>query len=177
MVGPAEGERMGERRRKSEEKQHGPTRTQFDRPGPKKEKEQGEEPEERRNPCAGQLGRTDENAQGRDEVIHWCGGMRHGADGMVFKIVGPHDGTGPGGNQGRALHAALAISVGKDNQRAAIGERNHDLAAIPRHGGEEQGGEQEGAGELRDNFRHGQLSCGMMCGKSQPENVPWRGWP
>ena len=177
MVGPAEGEGVGERWRKSEEKQHGPTRTQVDRPGPKKEEEQSEEPEERRDPSARDLERMDEEAQGRDEVVHRRGGMRHGAGGMIFKIVGAHDGAGPGGNEGRALHAAVAIAVGQDNQGAAIGERNHDLAVIPGHGGEEQGGEQEGAGELRDNFRHGQLSCGMMCGKSQPENVPRRGWP
>ena len=177
MVGPAEGEGVSERWRNSEEKQHGPTRTQVDRPGPKKEKEQGEEPEERRDPCAGQLGRTDENAQGRDEVIHWCGGMRHGAGGMIFKIVGAHEGTGPGSDQVRTLHAAVAVTVGQHDQGVTVGEADNDLAAVPSHRREEKDGEQKGSGEWRDDFRHGPPSCVRMCGKSQPENVPWCGWP
>jgi hypothetical protein len=48
------------------------------------------------------------------------------------------------------------------------------LVAIPRHGSEEDGNEQESTGDWQDDFRHGRPSCGRTCRKGQPENIPWR---
>ena len=81
--------------------------------------------------------------------------MRKGAARVVFEIVGTHEEAGVLGNHGGALQTVMAIAIGEDNHGPSVGARNEHLVAVPRHGREVEGREEEGASEWWDNFRHG----------------------
>jgi hypothetical protein len=66
---------------------------------------------------------------------------------MIFELVRADDGSGICRDYGRALHAAVAIAIGKNNKHPSIGTRNEDLCAVPCRSREKDSGQSEHAND------------------------------